>query len=617
MKRAKFSAADTIRRLLVSWLAASLLQYLLVGGAQRALSGLSSVEAMSFGWLIAEVLLFFAALTALALFYPTARWERWGLVLLVGVYGAIALRSSFTLPFAVGCALVFLMAAIYALRGMTPDAERTVRPKRQRKAFAVGLLAVLVAVYVLVNGAWQVCRVKGHLTSTYDFGIFAQMFENMRKSGLPNTTLERDGLLSHFKVHVSPIYYLWLPFYALFPHAETLQILQVLTAASAVIPLWLLARRHGFSPLTAALLSGLLLVYPAYSAGMYYDLHENVFLTPLILWLFYALDSRKAWAVALFSVLVFAVKEDAAVYVAVAAVWLLLRTLLRERGRQRVWGLATAGAMLLGAVVWFLLVTAYLAQHGDGVMTYRYGNFMYGGSTSLLTVVQTVLLNPMKLLYECAKRYEYFLLVMAPVLFLPLLTRKYERLLLLIPLILLNLMPDYQYQHSIYCQYSYGTAAFLFYLTVCNLADLPLGKWAAQGKAGLSIVGVLVGLCVTLSVIGESWVTTVRYCVDQREKLSAVDAFLEQIPADATVSTTTYYTTRLTYVEELYDLWYCSEEHILASDYVVLQASGSFHTFNGMGTDGKWTAEDACAYLEDNGFALWKTLGNSLLIYHK
>ena len=36
-------------------------------------------------------------------------------------------------------------------------------------------------------------------------------------TGLPDVSCERDVLMSHFAVHISPIYYLLLPFYALFP----------------------------------------------------------------------------------------------------------------------------------------------------------------------------------------------------------------------------------------------------------------------------------------------------------------------------------------------------------------------------------------------------------------
>lgn len=146
------------------------------------------------------------------------------------------------------------------------------------------------------------------------------------------TTCERDRVLSHFAVHVSPIYYLFLPFYALFPSPVTLEVLQALLLASAVIPLWRIARRHGLSGVTAGLLCALLLLWPAYAGGTSYDVHENKFLTPLLLWLFDFLDRRCVWGVALFSVLTCMVKEDAPVYVAVIALWVILRALTRHRG---------------------------------------------------------------------------------------------------------------------------------------------------------------------------------------------------------------------------------------------------------------------------------------------
>lgn len=54
--------------------------------------------------------------------------------------------------------------------------------------------------------------------------------------------------------------------------------------------------------------------------------------------------------------------------------------------------------MLVGAVGYFLGVTAWLAADGDGVMSYRYSNFLYDGSDSLFTVIKAVLLSPVRTL---------------------------------------------------------------------------------------------------------------------------------------------------------------------------------------------------------------------------
>ena len=62
--------------------------------------------------------------------------------------------------------------------------------------------------------------------------------------------------------------------------------------ASAVIPLYLIGKNRGLSGLQRTLLCALLLLLPAYAGGTGYDLHENCFLTPLILWLFYGIEKK-------------------------------------------------------------------------------------------------------------------------------------------------------------------------------------------------------------------------------------------------------------------------------------------------------------------------------------
>ena len=110
-------------------------------------------------------------------------------------------------------------------------------------------------------------------------------------------------------------------------------------------------------------------------------------------------------------------------------------------------------------------------------MTYRYQNFMYDGSGSLVTVIKSVILCPMKAIYECVdkEKLSFIALTLLPLLGLPLLTRRFERFILLIPYVLINLMSDYQYQHDIFFQYTFGSVVCMFYLTVLNLADLKVG----------------------------------------------------------------------------------------------------------------------------------------------
>jgi uncharacterized membrane protein len=162
------------------------------------------------------------------------------------------------------------------------------------------------------------------LTPTYDFGIWCQMFHNMSETLNPLTTCERGELLSHFAVHLSPIYYLILPFYLIFPSPLTLQIAQAIIIAGGIVPFYLLMRRYTLSHRACVVFSLIYLLYPVISKGCFYDLHENCFLLPLLLWVFWAYESEKLSLLPVFTVLCCLIKEDAAVYVAIFALYCLL-----------------------------------------------------------------------------------------------------------------------------------------------------------------------------------------------------------------------------------------------------------------------------------------------------
>ena len=561
-------APPLIRRLLLAWLIAAACEFLLLPDGARTMNGLQALSAMSFPRLLIVTGAVLALLDGLSRLLDH-RMERW---LLVGVYiilASSALMVTFTWSFLVVCILVLALLLGYACMGWNDD--RTGKTVTDRSLLAVSVTALLAAAFFLLVSIWTVARVYSFSTPTFDFGIFAQMFHSMRTSGLPITTVERDGVLSHFAVHVSPIYYLLLPFYMIVPRPETLQVLQAAVLASAVIPLYLLGKRHGLPPFLRTALCGLLLLYPSFAGGASYDIHENAFLTPLILWLFYGIDRKNASLTAIFALLTMLVKEDAPVYTAVIALWLLLRGVLHKHGRWELW---TGVILLVSSLAYFFTVTSYLASSGDGVMTYRYSNFMYDGSTSLVTVIKAVLLSPMKAVFECVdkEKLEFIGLSMLPLAGLPLLTRRYERLVLLIPYILVNLMSDYQYQHDIFFQYTYGATACLFYLVTVNLSDIK--SW--QVRTGILALALCISAsCFGAQIIPEA-VAPVKNCRTYETYYSKVRDVLDTVPEGASVAATTYYTTYLSKRDTLYDIRYASEEHIFGCDYIALAVKSTY-----------------------------------------
>ena len=72
------------------------------------------------------------------------------------------------------------------------------------------------------------------------------------------------------------------------------------------------------------------LLYPTMRSGLFYDFHENKFLTPLLLWLLYFTEKEglslkaKNLLIAVFTLLSLMVKEDAAIYVACIGLFMLV-----------------------------------------------------------------------------------------------------------------------------------------------------------------------------------------------------------------------------------------------------------------------------------------------------
>jgi len=582
------------------------IEYLRLPKILRVLSGLDGLREMSFPRVLAMTFAFTALLWLVSQFFKTGKLERWAMTVAVGaLFIAAVLVSSFA--FAVFCLLIMAAVTVYAILGWDSTEEMTAKPQKAHPVF-VGITAGLALTFFLFVSAWTVCRVRAFSTPTFDFGIFSQMFYNMKEIGLPMTTVERDGLLSHFAVHMSPIYYLMLPFYCIAPRPETLQVLQAAVMTSAVLPLWKIGKLHGLSGLQRTLFCVLLMVYPAFSGGVGYDIHENCFLTPLILWLLYGIDKKSTSITAVSAALTLLVKEDAAVYVGIIALWLLLRSVLRRQEGEK-WGLIAGSGMLVGAIAYFFTVTGYLAESGDGVMTYRYNNFIYDGSASLVTVVKAVLMNPMKALYECVdeEKLKFIGQTMVPLLGLPLLTRRFERYVLLIPYVLINLMSDYQYQHDIFFQYTFGSTACLMYLAVANLADLRI-QWLRLG-AMAAAVAVSFSFFTSLNVPKAR--VYPEYCITYAGYYSEVRALLDTIPDGASAAATTFYTTHLSQREVLYDVQYCSREHLLSTEYVALNvnSSSNFKKYGGY--------EGLVELLEENGYTLYAERPGTLTIWYK
>ena len=444
-------------------------------------------------------------------------------------------------------AAVLALAVVYAVNRKYPEFSRI--PTMPRSVM-LGLISAVGAVMLAYLLTMTLCRLFSYSSPCFDFGIFAQMFHNMRESGLPITTCERDKVLSHFAVHVSPIYYIYLPFYALFPAPATLLVMQAIFLFSGAVPLVLLARKFSLSRPVTVLISALYFAYPPMISGCFYDLHENKLLLPLLLWLFYFLESKRYPLVYLFAVLVLFVKEDAPIYVAfVALFWLAAR----PRKRHGV-------ILLILSVLYFVGAVWYLETYGDGAMFGRFDN-LTGRDGTPVDLIRTALLNPSLILREMLheEKLAFLFYMLLPLGAIPLITRHFSRMILLLPMVLINLMPDYFYQHNIGYQYTYGVAAMLFFLLLLNLGDI-------RGKLRHGLL--LFALCATV-LLGamrlSGQIFYLQRAVNYAEDNARITECLAMIPENASVRASTMFVPHLSQREFLYEI-----ESLKDAEYAVL-----------------------------------------------
>lgn len=393
----------------------------------------------------------------------------------------------------------------------------------------------------------------------FDMGIFAQMCDRMTETFLPITTCERGFELSHFAVHFSPVLYLLMPFCYIFKATDVLVWAQILLVFSGIFPLWLICKRVGLSNIRSTVISLLFLLYPAMSSGAFYDFHENAFLTPLILWTLYFIHAEKIIPTFIFALGVLTVKEDAAIYVAFIAFYLFF-------SRKKYWQGAAMFAMTVG---YFLFASFMLMKGGQGMMLgSRYYNII-GFDGSFTDLLKTLIVNPAVYAAESftAEKLLYAINMLLPFAFLPLMTKKPSRWLLVAPLFVINLISDYQYQYDLGFQYSFGSGALLTYLAAINIADLspaeePAPTVESNEKKPFSVKKFSAAILV-FALFGSLFLMSARidgqaYYAElyktEKQNIAVAKAELAKIDRSKSIAATSMYLTELYDADKLYHL---------------------------------------------------------------
>lgn len=437
------------------------------------------------------------------------------------------------------------------------------KPKASRYLYGmVGILGLTYVAYLCIISAYNVTTLS---VSTFDIGIFTQMFESMKRDFSQITTLERDKFMSHFGVHISPIYYLLLPFYYFFPYGETLEVLQVLVVFSGVIPLYLILKKMDFLPSTKPLILLWFFVTPALTTAGAYHLHENCFLVPLLLWLIYANISQWKWRLGLIVLLNLMIKEDAFIYVVSVGLYFLLQKRFTQSKLSK-WTIVLS--QFIFPVLYFLTCLYILNQFGEGVMVSRFDNFLLEGQEGLRKVLENIFLNPSYTFasFFTQSKLKYIFVLFLTQAFLPILQKEWANYLLFIPLVVINLLSNWIYQVDFGFQYSYGSNTLTLFLSILALEALwqhfrQKSNIALANKrvVGLISIASILSIGVLYAHINSWHYNTVSY-FREPQKFDDIQYTLSTIPRDKAVLAFHSYTVSLRAVPELYDIFYHNEK---------------------------------------------------------
>ncbi|WP_013322843.1 DUF2079 domain-containing protein [Gloeothece verrucosa] len=256
--------------------------------------------------------------------------------------------------------------------------------------------------------------------SNTDHGIFNQVFwnslhghffESTLSSSLSANVIHNGEIpsVSYHRLgqHFTPALLLWLPLYALFPSAATLNVLQVILMTAGGIVLYFLAK-HYLPPQIAVMIA-----WSYYGAnavigptlGNFFDLSQlPLFAFGLLL----AHAKRCWWLFWVLAALILAIREDAGVILFSLGVYFVFR----DKSPQIGLAVCTISLAYMLALT-NLIMPLFSDDISKRFMIERFGHFATHEQASTLEIIWSMISNPWRLLVELVspigKKLDYLL----------------------------------------------------------------------------------------------------------------------------------------------------------------------------------------------------------------
>lgn len=534
-----------IQRFIAAWCCLNLYTALSMPISFTDISFTFSIDLIVWLGLFAAVFVFFTVLSLVINLIPV---DSWLFTMSFAAFAGYSLTVEHGFWYSLSILILAAIAIAFLLRN---DKLELSKIKLGNKLTAI-IVAVCGFTILLLIAAYGCLRYATYSSPNYDFGIWCNMFHYMKETGLPTVSSERDRILSHFAVHISPIYYLLLPLYLIFPSPYTLQIGQAIVIAGGIIPLYLLCRCKGLSNKFIIAISVAYAFSPALISGIGYDMHENCFLVPLLLWMFFFFEKQKYPLMYVAALSVCLVKEDACLFVLFFGIYLFLSKKKYLQGIM----LTVSSVLLFGSMVFLI------NKFGDGVLSSRFDNYMYQDE-GLLGMAKIIITNPAYVFTQTLNEEKliYILKLLLPLGLLPIVTRKVSHFILLLPIMLINIMTNYPYQYNLDFQYSFGATAILCYLAVINAAEIK-----GYAKQYMVTLAAAASVILFLPTAGSRINGYIERFKSGQEEFATLNAALETIPEDASVRASTFFVPHIADRKEIYEIVSNNETEYMVFD---------------------------------------------------
>lgn len=372
----------------------------------------------------------------------------------------------------------------------------------------------LTAVVVLAMGAayafyFAKLAITTHhalATRTIDLGIYDNIFyQSVHGRPLRCTFIKAEY---HGSAHFDPILVILSPLYLLYPRAELILGLQSVWVGSAVIPVYLLAKRVLESRVQAILVGAAFLLHPALHGATLYEFHSLTLAPVPILWTLYCHFSNRKVAYWIALGVALLVREDVPLMLSMLGVMTLVQPGTSTRTRGLVTILVCAAYFAVVKLVFMTSSGIVMSSQDSYSFAYYYQELIQGGK-GIGSMVLSLVTNPAFVVAQIFEepKMQFMATVFLPLLFLPFFARN-KRLLLAYGLAL-TLLASRTAVFSTHFQYTSTILPFAFALFPEGLRQVSEGALArlngfdpARLRRALVISGFVASLCVSLKFGG-------------------------------------------------------------------------------------------------------------------